>query len=128
MLSCSLKANIGEREMLLQKVNAFQFLSKYHHQLHVIIGEEEGDIGKAFSQIFIAFSENNNPELLPVREAVIRVKRMNKNFQYVKRLDFLVDYYQSGLSMQIEGIMRGYGFLDSFSFEDSMNIYDSIQK
>ena len=28
--------------------------------------------------------------------------------------------------MQIEAIMRGYGYLESFSMEDALSIYDSI--
>tara|TARA_B100000214_G_scaffold363404_1_gene328867 strand:+ start:317 stop:661 length:345 start_codon:yes stop_codon:yes gene_type:complete len=114
--------------MVSQKVDAFQFLSKYHHQLHILIGEEKGDVEEAFNEIVVALSSNNNPELLPIKEAVRRVDEINKNSDSVKRLDFLVDYYQSGLSMQVEGIMRGYGYLDSFSLEDAMNIYDSLQK
>jgi len=46
----------------------------------------------------------------------------------VKRLDYLVDYYQSGLSIQIEGILRGYGYLKTFSLENAINIYDTITK
>ena len=128
MISCSTNTNINEREMVSQKVDAFQFLSKYHHQLHILIGEEKGDVEEAFNEIVVALSSNNNPELLPIKEAVRRVDEINKNSDSVKRLDFLVDYYQSGLSMQVEGIMRGYGYLDSFSLEDAMNIYDSLQK
>ncbi len=128
IISCSTNTNINEREMVSQKVDAFQFLSKYHHQLHILIGEEKGDVEEAFNEIVVALSSNNNPELLPIKEAVRRVDEINKNSDSVKRLDFLVDYYQSGLSMQVEGIMRGYGYLDSFSLEDAMNIYDSLQK
>ena len=36
---------------MVEKINAFQFLSNYHHQLHVMIGEEEGDINNAFDLI-----------------------------------------------------------------------------
>ena len=128
LVSCSTNTNINEREMISQKVDAFQFLSKYHHQLHILIGEEKGDVEEAFNEIVVALSSNNNPELLPIREAVSRVDEINENSESVKRLDFLVDYYQSGLSMQVEGIMRGYGYLDSFSLKDAMNIYDSLQK
>ena len=43
LLHCSEKSIISETELLKQKVEAFQFLSKYHGQLHIMIGEDEGD-------------------------------------------------------------------------------------
>ena len=40
LLHCSEESIISEKELLKQKVEAFQFLSKYHSQLHIMIGEE----------------------------------------------------------------------------------------
>tara|TARA_Y100000590_G_scaffold467226_1_gene645446 strand:- start:251 stop:595 length:345 start_codon:yes stop_codon:yes gene_type:complete len=114
--------------MLEQKIKAFQFLSKYHHQLHIMIGEEEGDIDKAFNELLAALSSNNNPELIPVKNAAMRVNELDTGSVSVKRLDYLVDYYQSGLSMQIEGVMRGYGYLETFPIEDGLSLYDSLDK
>ena len=53
---------------------------------------------------------------------------MDKEALSVKRLDYLVDYYQSGLSIQIEGVMRGYGYLESFAVEDALTLYDGLDK
>ncbi len=128
LISCSVNDNINERLILSQKVDAFQFLSKYHHQLHIMIGEEEGNIETAFNELVVAISSNTNPELLPVKNAVMRIDEISESSNTIQRLDYLVDYYQSGLSLQVEGIMRGYGYLDSFSLEDAMSIYDRIQK
>ena len=128
LISCSANDNINERFILSQKVDAFQFLSKYHHQLHIMIGEEEGNIETAFNELVVAISSNTNPELLPVKNAVMRIDEISESSNTIQRLDYLVDYYQSGLSLQVEGIMRGYGYLDSFSLEDAMSIYDRIQK
>ena len=114
--------------MLEQKIKAFQFLSKYHHQLHIMIGEEEGDIDKAFNELLAALSSSNNPELIPVKNAAMRVNELDTESVSVKRLDYLVDYYQSGLSMQIEGVMRGYGYLETFPIEDGLSLYDSLDK
>ena len=47
-LNCGIDSKIDERELLKQKLEAFQFLSAYHHQLHVMIGEENGDLKKAY--------------------------------------------------------------------------------
>ena len=128
LISCAANDNSNERFILSQKVDAFQFLSKYHHQLHIMIGEEEGNIETAFNELVVAISSNTNPELLPIKNAVMRIDEISESSNTIQRLDYLVDYYQSGLSLHVEGIMRGYGYLDSFSLEDAMSIYDRIQK
>ena len=117
-----------EHVIIKQKVEAFKFLSKYHHQLHIMIGEEEGDGSESFDQFNKAISTNDNVELTPIRNAVYRIIPFKENSESVKRLDYLVDYYQSGLSMQIEAIMRGYGYLESFSMKDALSIYERITK
>ena len=58
----------------------------------------------------------------------MRVKELDTEATAIKRLDYLVDYYQSGLSMQIEGIMRGYGYLQTFVIEDALPLYDRLEK
>ena len=30
--------------------------------------------------------------------------------------------------MQIEGVMRGYGYLETFPIEDGLSLYDSLDK
>ena len=116
--------------MLQQKLEAFEFLSKYHHQLHIMIGEENGDINKAYKEFKDAINKFKNIELLPVKKAINRIdsNNVNQNDDGVKRLDYLVDYYQSGLSMQIEAIFRGYGHLEILDFENAMDIYDKLKK
>ena len=37
---CAEKTYLDERQILKQKIEAFQFFNTYHHQLHVMIGEE----------------------------------------------------------------------------------------
>ena len=126
--ACQKEAVLNERDVFKKKVEAFEFLSKYHHQLHIMIGEEEGDIDKAFKEFSAALASNQNIELVPVNNAIIRVKIANKDSEAVKRLDYLVDYYQSGLSMQVEAILRGYGYLESFSTGDALVIYDRVSQ
>jgi len=128
LYSCNNREQLNEHVIIKQKIEAFKFLSKYHHQLHIMIGEEEGDGSESFHQFNKAISTNDNVELTPIRNAVYRIIPFKKNSESVKRLDYLVDYYQSGLSMQIEAIMRGYGYLELFSMEDALSIYDSITK
>ena len=127
---CGTDPKINERILLQQKLEAFEFLSKYHHQLHIMIGEENGDINKAYEEFKDAVNKLKNTELLPVKKAISRIdpNNLNLNAEGVKRLDYLVDYYQSGLSMQIEAIFRGYGHLEILDFENAMDIYDKIKK
>ena len=95
-----------------------------------MIGEEKGDINKAYKEFKDAVIKFDNIELIPVKKSISRIdpSNVNENDEGVKRLDYLVDYYQSGLSMQIEAIFRGYGHLEILDFENAMDIYDKIKK
>ena len=44
----------------------------------------------------------------------------------VLKLDYLVDYYQSGLSMQIEAMLRGYGYLNVVQMDSALILYDRV--
>ena len=127
---CGSDPKMNERILLQQKLEAFEFLSKYHHQLHIMIGEEKGDINKAYKEFYDAVINFDNIELLPVKKSISRIdpNNLNQNAEGVKRLDYLVDYYQSGLSMQIEAIFRGYGHLEILDFKNAMDLYDKIKK
>ena len=127
---CGTNLKMNERILLQQKLEAFEFLSKYHHQLHIMIGEEEGDINKAYKEFYDAVINFDNIELLPVKKSISRIdsNNLNQKAEGVKNLDYLVDYYQSGLSMQIEAIFRGYGHLEILDFKNAMDLYDKIKK
>ena len=43
LCSCNNQVQFNEHVIIKQKVEAFKFLSKYHHQLHIMIGEESLD-------------------------------------------------------------------------------------
>ena len=66
---------------------------------------------------------------MPVKNSILRIdpNNVNQDLESVKRLDYLVDYYQSGLSMQIEAIFRGYGHLEILDMENAINIYERIK-
>ena len=121
---CNGPSNIDERLLLQRKVEAFIFLSDYHHQLHIMIDEEEGDKLEAYLQFKNASILKTNVELIPVRSALERIKDVYKDTINVKRLDDLVDYYQSGLSIQIEAILKGYGYKENLDTDTIMKIYD----
>ena len=126
--SCEVNDQMNEKTILEQKVEAFKFLSNYHHQLHIMIGEEEGDIIKAYNEFKSASILQTNNELIPVKEAIERIKVVDPENIHVKQLDYLVDYYQSGLSIQIEAILRGYGYKENFEMNTIMDIYDKLSK
>ncbi len=129
LISSCINTNQSDERLLLQsKSDAFKFLSDYHHQLHVMIGEEEGNGEAAYKEFFNALMTNDNYELIPIKNAAIRIGEYRTITESVKRLDYLVDYYQSGLSMEIEGILRGYGYLENFSIGDVLELYDMLIK
>jgi hypothetical protein len=127
---CGSDPKMNERTLLQQKLEAFEFLSKYHHQLHIMIGEEEGDINRAYKEFYDAVINFDNIELLPVKKSISRIdpNNLNQKAESVKNLDYLVDYYQSGLSMQIEAIFRGHGHLEILDYKNAMDTYDKIKK
>ena len=126
--ACELNQKKDEKDVLEQKVEAFIFLSDYHHQLHIMIGEEEGDILKAYNEFKSAPVLQSNIELIPVKEALERIKVVKPGNIDVKQLDYLVDYYQSGLSIQIEAILRGYGYKENFEINSIVDVYDKLSK
>ena len=128
ILSCSSQQGLNERQIFEQKVEAFIFLSDYHHQLHIMIGEEEGDIINAYNEFKSAEILQSNSELIPVKEAIDRIKIVSPENNQVKQLDYLVDYYQSGLSIQIEAILRGYGYKENLEINTIMDIYNNLSK
>ena len=130
VIFCCSDPKMNERTLLQQKLEAFEFLSKFHHQLHIMIGEEKGDVNKAYKEFYNAVINFDNIELIPVKKSLGRIdtNNLNQNAEGVKRLDYLVDYYQSGLSMQIEAIFRGYGHLEILDFKNAMDLYDKIKK
>ena len=126
--ACEANDQINEKTILKQKVEAFIFLSDYHHQLHIMIGEEQGDIIKAYNEFKSASVLQTNNELIPVKEALERIEVVDPENIDVKQLDNLVDYYQSGLSIQIEAILRGYGYKENLEINTIMDIYNNLSK
>ena len=127
-IGCSKDGNMNEKDILIQKLDALHFLSKYHHQLHIMIGDEEGDGDKAFDEFAEAIHNSENSELIPVLSAFNRIKTFSIASDPVMKLDYLIDYYQSGVSLQVESILRGYGYLNTFPLDSVLLIYDRLTK
>ena len=126
LFGCDKHIQDTDRTIFIQKLDALKFLSEYHDQLHVMIGEEEGDANKAFKEFSSALRKNNNSELIPVREALGKIKSFSVSSDEVMKLDYLVDYYQSGLSLQVEAILRGNGYLKTFPLDSALIIYNRL--
>ena len=125
-LGCNKDILDTDRSIFIQKLDALVFLSEYHDQLHIMIGEEEGDADKAFKEFSSALRKNNNSELIPVREALGKIRSFSVSSDEVMKLDYLVDYYQSGLSLQVEAILRGNGYLKTFPLDSALIIYNRL--
>ena len=126
ILGCNKPILDTDRSIFIQKLDALKFLSKYHDQLHIMIGEEKGDADKAFKEFSNALRANNNSELIPVIEALGKIKSFSVSSDEVMKLDYLVDYYQSGLSLQVEAILRGKGYLKTFPLDSALIIYNRL--
>ena len=125
-ISCDLNHSLTEREIFQQKFSAFKILSYNHGHLHIMMGEDEGNRQEAFTNFSTSIMNEDNPELTPVHAALKRIENVNNDSLLVRRLDALVDYYQSGLSLQIEAILRGYGYLKTFPIDSALIIYDKL--
>ena len=126
LFGCDKHIQDTDRTIFIQKLDALKFLSEYHDQLHVMIGEEEGDADKAFEEFSSALRKNYNSELIPIREALGKIKSFSVSSDEVMKLDYLVDYYQSGLSLQVEAILRGNGYLKTFPLDSALTIYNRL--
>ena len=126
-VSCESKTSFSERDTFIQKIEAFQFLSEYHHQLHIMIGEDDGDANKAFLEFSNALKNLDNPELVLVLASFNRINEFSVASESVMKLDYMIDYYQSGLSLQVEAVLRGYGYFDTFPIDSALFIYDRLQ-
>ena len=105
-----------------------EFHKKYSNKMHHL--RDSNRWGETENSYLFSVINFDNIELLPVKKSIGRIdlNNLNQNAESVKRLDYLVDYYQSGLSMQIEAIFRGYGHLEILDFKNAMDLYDKIKK
>ena len=97
VIFCCSDPKMNERTFLQQKLEAFEFLSKYHHQLHIMIGEEKGDVNKAYKEFYDAVINFDNIELIPVKKSLGRIdhNNLNQKAKGVKNLDYLAKYINS---------------------------------
>ena len=126
IISCDSNHTLTEREIFQQKFSAFKILSDNHDYLHIMMREYEGNVQEAFTNFSTSIIKENNPELTPVRTALKKIENVNNDSLLVRRLDALADYYQSGLSIQLEAMFKSYGYYRQFDNNSAISIYDSL--
>ena len=128
----------SEGLLFRNKVDAFLLLERYHHELHIMIGEAHDDMfgddhdsiepNEAFSIFSKAILGTNNPELAPVKNALSRIDSFSVASDEVMLLDLLVDSYQVGLQLQIKGMLGAYGAEYPPSSDQLQGLYDEVSK
>ena len=64
---------------------------------------------------------------MPIATSFERSERFSVASESAMKLDYLIGYFQSGLSLQVEAILRGHGYLKTFPIDSALFFYDSLQ-
>ena len=101
----------NDKENLNSLIDAYVFLSENHDLLHIMMGEYDGSPIESY-EIYINKIEsfNKNYYLKPILTGLDNIIIKNDKLKNAAKFDALVDYYQMGLQIMIEGILKGYGY------------------
>ena len=106
-------ANYNNKQNLNELINAYIFLSENHDLLHIMMGEYEGSPIESYQKYQNKLLPlKNNKYIKPILfgfNNIIIEKNLLKN---ANKFDALVDYYQMGLQIMINGVLKGYGYSD----------------
>ena len=93
-------------------IDTYIFLSDNHDLLHVMMGEYAGSPLNSFNNYknkIILLEENLY--IKPIILGLDNIKiNQDSSLANADRFDSLVDYYQMGIQMMIDGIIKGYGY------------------
>ena len=64
---------------------------------------------------------------MPIATSFERIERFSVASESVMKLDYLIGYFQSGLSFQVEAILRGHDYLKTFPIDSALFFYDSLK-
>ena len=105
---------LNNRNNLNELIDAYVFLSETHDLLHIMIGEDEGSPIASYKEYKKNINNfKNNDYLEPIIFGLKNIQIIdNKKLKNADKFDALVDYYQIGMQMMIEGILKGYGYHD----------------
>lgn len=126
LTSCLRKGEVEEIKIVSTKIEAFNVLKNNHDLLHMMLDADKEKGLKAFKNFKKEIQKINNIELIPIDNAVKRIKNFELEDEKIINLDELVDYYQSGLSMQIESIFKGYGVNRIIPSDSALILYKKI--
>ena len=110
LCSCNNQVQFNEHVIIKQKIEAFKFLSKYHHQLHIMIGEEEGDGAESFDQFNKAISRNDNFTSKNNLDVILEKIKSNKNISYQavnKSGDIISNVIRDNVNVVTWGVFPG---------------------
>ena len=126
LVSCQKEQELNENQIIKAKIEAFNILNDNHNLLHEMLGSDKEKGSIAFNNFKREILKVNNAELIPIVNSFNRIKTYEKEGENIKRLDNLVDYYQSGLSIQIESIFKGYGIKRIIPNDSTLIIYNKL--
>ena len=121
--SCHFEAEkYNNQNNLHELIDTYIFLSEKHDLLHIMMGEYEGSPKASYIKYKeqITTFQNNiyfKPILFGLKQIIIKEDNSLDN---ATEFDALVDYYQMGIQLMIEGILKGYGYKEKIpqnSFE-----------
>ena len=115
-LGCNIQSSnahsFNQNKNLNQLIDAYIFLSETHDLLHIMMGEHEGSPLNSYNKYQSGIDPlANNLYLKPILYGLNNIQVQDNNMLInADKFDALVDYYQMGVQMMIEGILKGYGY------------------
>ena len=112
ILSCT-QTSFNDKDNLDQMIDAYVFLSENHDLLHIMMGEYAGSPLNSFNNYknkIILLEENLY--IKPIILGLDNIKiNQDSSLANADRFDSLVDYYQMGIQMMIDGIIKGSSYV-----------------
>lgn len=126
LVSCQKEQEFNENQIIKAKIEAFNILNDNHHLLHEMLGSDKEKGLIAFNNFKREILKVNNAELIPIVNSFNRIEKYVEEDENIQSLDELVDYYQSGLSIQIESIFKGYGVKRIIPNDSALIVYNKL--
>jgi len=132
LLGCNYKSSnsysFNKQNNLNQLIDAYIFLSETHDLLHIMMGEHQGSPLDSYNKYQSEINPLiNNFYLKPILNGLNNIQVQDNNvLKNADKFDGLVDYYQMGIQMMIEGLLKGYGY--EGKIPQNTNDYLNIKK
>ena len=98
---------------LNELIDAYIFLSENHDLLHIMMGEYKGSPIEAYNDYTLKINAlNYNFYMDPIKHGLKSIIIKNNTLNNADKFDALVDYYQMGIQLIIEGILKGAGYIE----------------